>query len=150
MSLGIRVMKESDAPTLHQITCDCDLTPWSEDSFIRECQNPLACYQVLEDDGSPVGFAGIWCVVDEAQVMDVAVLPSYGGQGWGKALMKSLLSAARDVGCITMTLEVKVGNTKAMALYRSLGFVEYGRRKDYYPDHSDALLMKRECYECQG
>lgn len=141
MKTQLRDMCAADAAALTAICIESGLSPWSEESFLSEATNPIAHYIVLEIDGVPAGFAGIWCVVDEAQVMNVAVDPPYQGRGLGRRLMEALLALARENRCTSMTLEVKSGNTVALDLYRSLGFEKTGIRRDYYLDHSDGILM---------
>jgi ribosomal-protein-alanine N-acetyltransferase len=88
-----------------------------------------------------VGFAGEWCVVDEAQIMKIAVLPDWQQRGLGRRLMKAMMDHALLNGCTEMTLEVKQKNHQALKLYRHLGFEMIGKREQYYPDGSNAYLM---------
>lgn len=139
--MNSRKMMPQDAGALNKLCEACGLSPWSEESFLGEVDNPVAQYIVLEEAGEILGFAGIWCVVDEAQVMNIGIAPQGQGRGLGKQLMKALMAEGRSHGCVVMTLEVKAGNTRAISLYEGLGFERNGLRKDYYPDHSDGILM---------
>ena len=142
--MKIRRMEIGDAEDVHEISQRCDLGSWSLESYRREAQNPVACYIVLEEAGELAGFAGIWCVVDEAQVMNVGVLPEYRNRGFGKKLMEALWQEAGKAGCTLMTLEVKKDNAAAIALYEHQGFTVTGIRKDYYPGPVDGLMMERK------
>lgn len=139
----IRRMTVEDIPDVMTIDRTAGLVPWSDDAFERELNNMLARYVVIEDGGDIVAFAGEWLVVDEAQIMKVAVTPDLQHTGYGKMLMAALTGLATREGCQTMTLEVKKQNAAALGLYRGFGFEITGERADYYPDGSDAYLMTR-------
>lgn len=141
MTVLIRPMVESDALRLAEVCVETGLHSWSEASFIDEAHNPLAHYFVLEIDERIQGFAGIWCVVDEAQVMNIGVVSDFQHCGYGQKLMKTIMDQGRQAGCSVMTLEVKARNVPALSLYKRLGFQQVGYRKDYYPDHTDGILM---------
>lgn len=90
------------------------------------------------------GFVVGWLIAGELQVLELAVHPDHRRRGLGDALVRKLLG---DCGCecdVAATLEVRADNAAAAALYRSLGFAGVGRRRGYYPDGCDALLMTRE------
>ncbi|MEI2688579.1 MAG: ribosomal protein S18-alanine N-acetyltransferase [Anaerolineae bacterium] len=89
-----------------------------------------------------VGYAGYWLLEDEANLMNIAIAPAWQGQGWGEYLLRESLARMVERGARVCTLEVRVSNLTAQALYRKLGFVVTGRRKRYYQDNGeDALLM---------
>ena len=88
------------------------------------------------------GFAGMWLMLDEAHVTTIGVRPDLRGQGWGELLFATLLEIAMDLGAHRATLEVRVTNHSAQALYRKYSFREEGVRKRYYSDNNeDALIM---------
>ncbi|KIY93842.1 ribosomal-protein-alanineN-acetyltransferase [Monoraphidium neglectum] len=94
-------------------------------------------------DGVVAGFVVGWLVAGELQVLELAVHPDHRRKGLGAALLARLMA---DCGCdasAPATLEVRAGNAAALALYTRLGFVEAGRRRRYYADESDAVLMTR-------
>lgn len=117
--------------------------PWSRSSFHQELtNNPYARYIVMEHDGQIIGYCGMWLVMDEAHITNIAVLPEFRGKKLGEALMKRAMALAREEGAKTMTLEVRVSNIVAQSLYRKLGFLNGGIRKRYYSDNQeDALVM---------
>lgn len=121
-------------------------TPWSRAAFAAEvADNDLAYYLVGEADGAVVGYAGVWIILDEAHVTNIAVLPAYRGQGLGEQLLTALMAYAKKRGALSMTLEVRVSNEGAQRLYRRLGFMPRGIRKQYYSDtKEDALIMWKE------
>jgi ribosomal-protein-alanine N-acetyltransferase len=92
-----------------------------------------------------VGYGGFWFIVDEAHISTIAVHPDWRGQGVGEILFVNMLEQALDLGALTATLEVRVTNAPAQALYRKYEFEQTGRRKRYYRDNGeDALLMTAE------
>ncbi|MFZ5649502.1 MAG: ribosomal protein S18-alanine N-acetyltransferase [Bacillota bacterium] len=117
--------------------------PWSYRAFQFEVtENDFASYIVAQIDGRIVGYAGMWMVLDEAHITNVAVHPDYRGAGHGRSLMTELLGRAAVLGAVKITLEVRVSNTVARELYKSLGFVERGIRRKYYSDNNeDAIIM---------
>ena len=119
--------------------------PWSRASIENELTNSCARYVVLRRGGETVGYAGMWLVIDEAHVTNVAIRKDLRVQGLGEKLMRALIQLAADSGMIWMTLEVRRSNAAAQGLYRKLGFVDVGWRKRYYEDNGeDALLMGLE------
>jgi len=105
-------------------------------------ENDFAFYLVALQGEKVVGYGGMWIVLDEAHITNVAVHPELRGRGVGRALMMELLSRAVVLGAPGITLEVRVSNQVARNLYKSLGFVEKGMRRKYYSDNNeDAIIM---------
>lgn len=95
-----------------------------------------------------VGFAGIMLIADEAELLNIAVTPSFQGCGIGQALLKKMIVLAKEKGCKRMLLEVRESNTLAMNLYDKNGFVRLGERKDYYSHpRENAIIMERKMIE---
>jgi ribosomal-protein-alanine N-acetyltransferase len=89
-----------------------------------------------------VGYACLWMLVDEAHVSTIAVHPAWRRRGIGSLLVYSLLRHAQALEAHVVTLEVRVSNTAAQALYADWGFRIVGRRRRYYSDTGeDALVM---------
>ena len=92
--------------------------------------------------GPIVGFAGMWMAFDEAHVTTIGVDPHYRGRGFGELLLLCMVDEAAARGATWLTLEVRVSNAAAQALYRKYGFTVEGTRKRYYSDNNeDALIM---------
>lgn len=132
-----------DVDGVWAVECQVFSTPWSRGAFVNEMtDNDLACYLILEDKGMIAGYAGMWIIVDEAHVTNIALLPAYRRQGLGEKLVRELMKAARERHAVMMTLEVRPSNTVAQALYSKLGFLPQGIRRGYYSDNQeDALIM---------
>ncbi len=91
------------------------------------------------------GFAGIWLLVDEAHITNIAVRSEYQGRGLGEHLLIATYDLSMGHHARIMTLEVRVSNTVAQNLYKKLGFEEKGLRRGYYLDNrEDALIMTVE------
>ncbi|GKV70219.1 ribosomal-protein-alanine acetyltransferase [Sporosarcina sp. NCCP-2716] len=118
-------------------------TPWTAEVFEHELTgNDYATYIVAEYDGSVIGHVGMWVVLDECHITNVAVRRQYQGHGIGEALMRQAMDLCRNHGVRAMSLEVRVSNEAAKNLYKKLGFQPGGIRKNYYTDdHEDALVM---------
>lgn len=142
-SVVFRFMREEDIDQVLEIEHASFTTPWSREAFYNELNmNKFAVYIVVEVDKKVVGYCGVWIVIDEAHVTNIAILPAYRGRKLGEALMKNLFDVARTMGAKSMTLEVRVTNYVAQSLYRKFGFQKGGLRKNYYTDNQeDALVM---------
>jgi ribosomal-protein-alanine N-acetyltransferase len=139
-------------------------SPWPASAYHHELtQNDLSTYLVLRQqavqakpglrrlverrlgrapDGPLLGYGGFWMIVDEAHISTLAVHPEWRGRGLGELLLVALIEAAVQRGACVATLEVRVSNVVAQALYRKHAFAQVGRRKRYYTDnHEDALIM---------
>ncbi|XJZ27592.1 ribosomal protein S18-alanine N-acetyltransferase [Bacillota bacterium Lsc_1132] len=142
-SIVFRFMREEDIDQVVEIEQASFTTPWSREAFNNEMKhNKFAVYIVIEQSSRLIGYCGVWIVADEAHVTNVAILPEYRGKKLGEALMRNLMSVARDRGAKSMTLEVRMTNYIAQSLYRKLGFRDGAIRKNYYTDNQeDALIM---------
>lgn len=118
-------------------------TPWSKSAFIYELtKNKCSKYRVILKDGKVVAYGGMWILLDEAHITNIAVHPEYRGIGLGKMIVEHMIKAAKGSGVTSMTLEVRVGNIPAINLYKKYGFEEVAIRKGYYQDTGeDALIM---------
>ena len=97
---------------------------------------------VIEEENQVIGYCGVWVIVDEAHVTNIAILPQHRGRKLGEALLKRVIEVTKEMGAIKMTLEVRASNHVAQSLYRKLGFLDGAIRKGYYPDNQeDALVM---------
>jgi ribosomal-protein-alanine N-acetyltransferase len=114
-------------------------------SLPRRSLLPLNLGRRHEHESMPaqiIGFAGMWQSFDEAHVTTIGVDPAYRGQSLGELLLLSMFDAALARGANWLTLEVRVTNEPAQALYRKYGFTVHGVRKRYYSDNNeDALIM---------
>ncbi|WP_445493135.1 ribosomal protein S18-alanine N-acetyltransferase [Niallia sp. 03133] len=142
-NFDFRYMTVEDIEEVYKIETMSFTTPWSREAFYNELtQNRFATYVVIEHDNYLVGYCGVWIVVDEAHITNIAILQAYRGKKLGEKLLKKIMHEAKIKGAVTMTLEVRVSNKIAQNLYRKLNFQDGAIRKNYYTDnHEDALVM---------
>lgn len=143
MNLTFSKAELKDIPELLKIERAVFNSPWTEEAFLGEfTANQYAYYLLAKLNDDVIGYAGIWLVLDEGHITNVAILPDYQGNGYGKALMQELISVAQKFGATHLTLEVRTSNQPAQNLYRKLKFQNGALRKNYYPDNGeDALVM---------
>lgn len=138
----VRRMNEFDIDGVLVVEEQSFTTPWSRAGFVAEMKNELSHYLVMVHHGQIIGYAGMWIIVDEAHVTNVAIVPEYRGQKLGEKLMSALIEHAKNRGALSMTLEVRASNAVAQAMYAKFGFVSRGVRRKYYTDtQEDALIM---------
>jgi ribosomal-protein-alanine N-acetyltransferase len=141
-SLRFEALREEHLPAVLEIEKQANSAPWSERSFRNELDHPHGIFLVALADGQVVGYGGIWLVVDEAHVTNVAVDPGFRRQGVARKLMRDLLKRSRERGMTCSTLEVRAGNEAATRLYEGLGYKITATRRGYYPDNrEDAAVM---------
>jgi len=134
---------ESHVFGIHRVECECFSQPWSENALISELNNGHSALFAAVCDGEVVGWAGLEAVFGEASVTNIAVAKKMRGQGLGRKLTEALINECRREGHISLTLEVRVSNSIAISLYKSLGFESLGVRPKFYDyPKEDALMMK--------
>ena len=141
--LLIRKMIEADLEQVVAIDQVSFSLPWPARSFHYELTDNFTSRSwVVEANGRIAAMMVGWLIVDELHVATIATHPDYHGRGIGKKILVHALRSARDEGAIRAFLEVREHNAVAIGMYQSLGFVEDGRRKEYYKDNDeDAILM---------
>ena len=123
----------------------CFSDPWSERSIASELDNKLALWLVAVDGEHVVGYVGSQTVLPETDMMNVAVSPERRREGIAEALVDALVSDLKNIGSTSLTLEVRASNMPAIGLYEKMGFLEAGRRKNYYRNpREDALILRKE------
>lgn len=138
-------MNESHVAQVAALEKICFTDPWSVNSVASELKNPLSCWLVAEEDGEVAGYVGSQTVMDESDMMNVAVHPDYRRKGIAEKLVTELVEALKKRDSRCLTLEVRASNEPARALYEKLGFVQVGLRKNYYRNpREDALILRKE------
>ncbi len=116
--------------------------PWTRLAFEEEMKNDLAYYTVCEHMGNIIAYGGMWLVLDEAHVTNIAVKKDYQRKGIGASLIDNMFASAKKRGVKYMYLELRKSNSTAYELYKKKGFMIDGVRKSYYPDNlEDAIVM---------
>ena len=138
-------MGESHVAQVAALEKACFTTPWSENSVRAELANPLSLWLVAVDHGEVVGYVGSQSVMDEADMMNVAVSDLYRRKGIARQLVGALITALDKRGVLSLTLEVRASNEPAKQLYKQIGFEQVGRRPNYYRNpKEDALILRKE------
>lgn len=144
-SVIVREMNENDIDEVLDIERESFTTPWSREAFVLEItENQLARYVVAEKNGKIVGYGGLWLIIDEGHITNIAVRSEYRGQGIGNLIVEKLIDLCESIGIYNMTLEVRKSNYIAQSLYKKYNFADYGVRPGYYTDtKEDAVIMWR-------
>ena len=137
--IEFRTAAEADLPLLERIELACFHDPWSADMLLEELRMSMSNYQLMFEDGELVGYYAYMHILDEAHILNVAVLPDKEGRGLGRLMMQHLLSTLPE-DIVAVTLEVRRSNERAIRLYERAGFLFAGIRKGYYMDGEDACI----------
>ena len=145
----IRQAGPADTADIFEIEKLCFPDPWSMDSIRYELEeNEKAFYLVAEHSGKVVGYMGLWWILDEGHITNVAVRPGYRNRKIAEGIIRVMLEHTIGAGILHHTLEVRRDNQPAINLYEKFGFEVDGVRKGYYQfDGEDALIMWRHATE---
>ena len=143
--MTIRQADVKDVDAIYEIETLCFPDPWSRESLREELgKNPRAFYVGAEIGREVVGYAGLWWILDEGHITNVAVKPGFRNRRIGSQIIEAMLEHTGEQGIRHYTLEVRASNVSARALYEKFGFEVLGVRKGYYQvGHEDALIMWR-------
>jgi ribosomal-protein-alanine N-acetyltransferase len=141
-------LRPADAPALARIHAEAFARPWDAHDLERMLLDPtmLADGVFMGGSAQPMGFALSRQVLDEAEILTIAVTRKVQGRGFGRTLLAAHLAHLAANGAKTLFLEVEESNTPAIALYRRFGFTDAGRREGYYQRaHTSraALVLRR-------
>lgn len=134
-------IKDEDIPLVLEINNLCFDPPWSLTSLKNEVANKFTKYIVLKSYDVVVGYVGIWLILDEAHITNIAIHPNHRCKGLGSILMENTVNLCKELNIPSITLEVRENNTAAKNLYKKFGFTEQGIRKNYYPNNINAIIM---------
>jgi ribosomal-protein-alanine N-acetyltransferase len=146
MTYGLRRLELADLDAIQAIEQVSYPAPWSRAMFVGELTKPTArSLGAVTDEDVLVGYLILSCYVDAWHVMNVAVAPGHRRRGIASALLERLFAETAGDARRGYTLEVRVSNTAAIALYERFGFRPSGVRRGYYTDNrEDALIMWRD------
>ena len=147
MDYSISVMQKNDIDEVFEIeTASFNGHHWSKSSLYDELSNNLANYYCIRnEENTIVGYAGFWHIIDEAHITTIAITPKYRRKKLGELLLRNIIEQCYKKEIKYITLEVRVSNSPAIALYEKYGFKSLGTRKHYYQDNNeDALIMWTE------
>lgn len=142
--LNIRKAEERDVEAITMLEHVSIPNPWSREMIRKDIvENKMSNYIIAEIDGTPAGFIGFMCVVEQCEITNVAVNPFMREQHIGTVLVKTMLDASIKAGIKHFHLEVRASNEAAIKLYKNCGFEQGGVRREYYSDGEDAILMAK-------
>ena len=137
-----RRMKEEDVPFISRLEEETFSMPWSAASFLRMIEQEDTAYFVAEEDGHILGGCGLLLIAGEGNITNVVVAPEARRRGVATGLLTYLMAEGDRAGLTAYTLEVRVSNAAAIALYEKLGFVSEGIRPKFYEKPvEDAMIM---------
>lgn len=140
----LRAMVASDIGAVVAIEKASYSVPWSETTFRGLLRRRDAELVVAANGETVIGFAVLWCVLDQAELGNVAVSRQWRGRGVGELLVVEMVRRAARRSVSEIFLEVRPSNTVARRLYERLGFSMVGRRRNYYQEPvEDALVLRR-------
>ena len=135
-------MNESHVSAVAELERQNFSEPWPEIAVRSELTNKLALWLVAVEDGVVAGYVGSQTVLQEADMMNIAVADTHRRRGIARMLVEELI---RQLDASQLTLEVRASNAPAITLYESLGFTQVGLRKNYYhKPKEDALILRKE------
>lgn len=140
--MQFRTMQSSDLEAVVAIERQVQFHPWNKQQFLDSLTTASHC-SVLEQAGQVIGFCILQTVVDEANLLLMAIDPAHQGKGYGYILLEQAVEALGE-RCVMVFLEVRVSNQAAIGLYEKLGFHQVGTRRGYYPSatgREDAAVM---------
>lgn len=148
LSLKISPMVHSHIDGVALIEKECFSTPWTKDGIESELSNENARFFVAEYMGETAGYLGMHIVLDECYIANVAVREKFRRKGIADKLLSVGEEKAKEESCAFISLEVRVSNEKAIALYKKRGYNEVGIRKNFYSDPTEnALIMTKNFSE---
>lgn len=140
----IRPMEVSDTEQVELIEKQIFSIPWSQKSFEDACQSEDNIYLVCEMNGQIAGYCGLWTVLGEGNITNMAVSGGLRRLGIAEALMKEMEKRGMSKNVVTYFLEVRKSNEAAVNLYKKMGYVQIGVRKNFYEKPvEDALVMSK-------
>lgn len=144
-------MTEDDLDSVLVIEKASFPSPWSKSLFMGELNSAYSFPMVaMDSEGHVVGYICPMLIIDEGHILNVAVHRDFRGEGIGRLLVQKVLADCTSRGAESVSLEVRVSNAVAISLYRDLGFTVTGRRKGYYENGEDALLMEYIIKDSKG
>ena len=153
MTALLRPATEDDLNGVVQIERACFADPWTEESFRRLLAGHSAIFQVVgyPPDYSVAGYVIAFAIGEDAELLNIAVDPEHRGKGLAGQMLDAVLIQLAGRAVKNAFLEVRESNNAARALYRSRGFGEIGRRRNYYRRPvEDALVMRRMLEVAEG
>jgi ribosomal-protein-alanine N-acetyltransferase len=141
--ISIRPLRPEDIDAVVSIESEAFSTPWSPETFSGLIgRDAVELLVMVDQDVGVIGYAVLWCILDQGELANLALATSRRGEGLGGLLLTHVLQVAESRGVEKLFLEVRASNRRAVDLYRAQGFEEVGVRRGYYDKPlEDALVM---------
>ena len=131
-----------DITALHDIEVKSFKNPWTFESLFHDVlNNEAATYYGVFEESRLIGYCGMWVIIDQAHMTNIALLPEQRHKGQGKAFLEYIIKQMYSKDILSISLEVRISNQPAISLYTACGFKIMGTRKNYYNDGEDAYIM---------
>lgn len=141
-------LKEEYLDSLKELEDICFTGGWSRNMFKNDITNSNAHYVLCTDNENVIAYCGLYAVLDEADITNIAVHPDYRKKGVATQILNKVFAYCIENSITTLNLEVRKSNVNAINLYKKNGFLIVGERKNYYSDnHEDAYLMTKHIKE---
>jgi ribosomal-protein-alanine N-acetyltransferase len=146
VALQVRGFRPSDTASISEILSDsAEAAQWPPESYAKLATSPGGVFLVCETNTEIIGFVAAREVVDEAEILNIAIHPNFRRKGVASALLLAAVDKFRRSTIARVFLELRESNQPARALYERHGFLPFGRRKSYYRDPTeDALCMQKK------
>ncbi|MCR5727495.1 MAG: ribosomal protein S18-alanine N-acetyltransferase [Lachnospiraceae bacterium] len=143
--MKVRPIEPKDIPAVYNIEWECFSDSWSEKTLQSTMNEKGHSLFVAEEDGDVIGYGVTRQVLDECEILRIAVKKDSRKKGAGNLLMGFMVNSAVSNGAQLFFLEVREHNIPAIALYRKHGFIESGLRKEYYKDPVESAVLMSKC-----
>ena len=124
-------LTEEHIKEIAELEKECFPDPWNEEMFVQLLSNPLAVFITAVYDGKVVGYAGIYHILTEGQLMNIAVKEDLRRRGIAEKMFEYLLEYGKENDIEVITLEVRENNTPAISFYEKIGFESDGVWTEY-------------------
>ncbi len=141
MEINIVNVQENYIDDIFAIESKEIIVPWSKDALLSLIRKQNIIFRVMLLDDEVIGYYSFQKVFDEGYINNIAIKREYQSKGYGTKLFEDLIERAHKFEVNALTLEVEVDNEKAFKLYKKFGFQEEGRRKNFYLNKKDAIIM---------
>lgn len=144
--MTIRKMEKKDLQAVEQIEKSIFSLPWSEKSFLDACMTEENIYLVCEEEGMIVGYCGLWGILGEGNITNMAVAAKHRGKGYSRELMEEMERLGLEKEISVFFLEVRESNMIAQNLYISMGYRKIGLRKNFYEKPVENAFVMSKIY----
>ena len=141
MEINIVNVQENYIDDIFAIESKEIIVPWSKDALLNLIRQQNIIFRVMLLDDEVIGYYSFQKVFDEGYINNIAIKREYQSKGYGTKLFKDLIERAQKFEVKALTLEVEDDNERAIKLYKKFGFIEEGRRKNFYLNKKDAIIM---------